>query len=146
MTNTNTNKPAGEKFLDAIFGVKGEGDGLSDAERARNAQAAVFEAERAERRAAQRAADSERAAAEQAKVDAKTAVKAKADAIARRVLKASNVLVAEGAVQCYATVEAFRGGYRGSSTLVNACEILAGEPEACDDRVEDIVAECYGLL
>jgi hypothetical protein len=146
-TTVKTGATAGERFLEAIFGDR-VGDGLSDAERAMNARRAVWAAEDAAKAAAQAAADAERAAAQVAAEAAKRTAADTAELVADRVRKAAGVLVAEGSVAYsrHETIVSFRGGYRGSDTLVKACKILAGELGACDDRVEDIVAECYGLI
>lgn len=144
---THINTPS-EKLLNAIFGVKGQDGGVSEAERAMNARRAVWAAEDAAKAAAQTAADAARAAEDAAKAAAKAAAAGVASVVADRVRKAADVLVREGSVEWSRTetIVSFRGGYRGSDTLIKACEILAQEMGACDDRVEDIVAECYGLI
>jgi hypothetical protein len=146
-TTIKTGAPAGDRLLEAIFGDR-VGDGLSDAERAMNARRAVWAAEDAAKAAAQAAADAARAAAQAAVEAAKADAAVTAATVADRVRKAAAVLVAEGSVEWSRTetIVAFRTGYRGSDTLVKACGILAAELDACDDRVEDIVAECYGLI
>jgi len=146
-TTIKTGATAGERLLESIFGDR-VGDGLSDAERDMNARRAVWAAEDAAKAAAQAAADAGRAAAQAAAEAAKAAAAVTASTVADRVRKAAAALVAEGSVEWSRTetIVEFRTGYRGSDTLVKACQILATESEACDDRVEDIVAECYGLI
>jgi len=146
-TTVKTGATAGERLLEAIFGDR-VGDGLSDAARAMAARSAVWDAAAAAKVAAQAAADAARAAADAAAEAARAARAATAATVADRIRKAAAVLVAEGSVEWSRTetIVSFRSGYRGSETLVKACGILAGELDACDDRVEDIVAECYGLI
>jgi len=146
-TTIKTGATAGERLLEAIFGDR-VGDGLSDSERDMNSRKAVWVAEDAAKAAAQAAADAARVAAEAAAEAVKADAAVTAAAVAVRVRKAAAVLVAEGSVEWSRaeTIVAFRAGYRGSDALVKACGILAAELGACDDRVEDIVAECYGLI
>jgi len=146
-TTIKTGATAGERFLESIFGDR-VGDGLSDVQREMNARRAVWAAEDAAKAAAQAAADAGRAAAQAAAEAAKAAAAVTASTVADRVRKAAAALVAEGSVEWSRTetIVSFRTGYRGSDTLVKACQILAAESEACDNRVEDIVAECYGLI
>ena len=146
-TTVKTGATAGDRLIEAIFGDR-IGDGLSDAERAMNARRAVWAAEDAARAASQVAADAARAAEDAAKAAAKVDAAGVATVVADRIRTAAAMLVAEGSVAWSRTetIVAFRAGYRGSDRLVKACTILAGEPDACDDRVEDIVAECYGLI
>jgi hypothetical protein len=146
-TTVKTGATAGDRLIEAIFGDR-VGDGLSDAERDMNARRAVWAAEYAAKVAAQAAADAARAAEDAAKAAAKVDAAGVATVVADRIRKAAAVLVAEGSVEWSRTetIVAFRTGYRGSDKLVRACGILAGELGACDDRVEDIVAECYGLI
>jgi hypothetical protein len=146
-TTVKTGATAGDRLIEAIFGDR-VGDGLSDAEREMNARRAVWAAAQAAKAAAQAAADAAKAAAQAAADAARVDAAAIATVVADRVRKAAAVLVAEGSVEWSRTetIQAFRTGYRGSDRLIKACQILAGELGACDDRVEDIVAECYGLI
>ena len=146
-TTVKTGATAGDRLIEAIFGDR-VGDGLSDKERDMNARRAAWAAEDAAKAAAQAAADAERARVQAAEDAAKADATVTAVTVADRVRKAAAVLVAEGSVEWSRTetIVAFRAGYRGSDALIKACAILAVELGACDDRVEDIVAECYGLI
>jgi hypothetical protein len=148
-TTVKTGATAGDRLIEAIFGDR-VGDGLSDAERAMNARKAVWAVEDAAKADAQAAADAARAeaqaAAEVAKADAK-AKRATALGVAGFIEAAKNRIAAEDGLDLWDHKIAVDGSeFVGQPELVKACRILAGEPGACRDRHDDIVAECYGLI
>ena len=149
-TTVKTGATAGDRLIEAIFGDR-VGDGLSDAERAMNARRAVWAAEDAAKAAAKAAEATAKAAAQAAEATAKADAKAKRAAalsVAGFVEAAKNRIAAEdGLVELWDHEIAVDGNeFVGQPELVKACQILAGEPGACRDRQDDIVAECYGLI